>query len=77
VRTRLLQEYGLEIGAGLGAMAGKIWRIGLMGYGSSARNVLLCLGALEAVLGKLGAEIERGVALSAAQAPQELCPKSR
>jgi alanine-glyoxylate transaminase/serine-glyoxylate transaminase/serine-pyruvate transaminase len=66
VRARLLNEYSLEIGAGLGPMAGKIWRIGLMGYASNRRNVLLCLGALDAVLADMGAPIERGVAVEAA-----------
>jgi len=66
VRTRLLQEYNLEIGAGLGPMAGKIWRIGLMGYASNRTNVLLCLGALDAVLADMGAGIETGVAVGAA-----------
>lgn len=66
VRTRLLNDYSLEIGAGLGPMAGKIWRIGLMGYASNSRNVLTCLGALEAVLADLGASIHRGVAVEAA-----------
>ena len=42
VRNRLLNDYQLEIGAGLGVMAGKVWRIGLMGHACSARNVLLC-----------------------------------
>ncbi len=50
VRTRLLQEYNLEIGAGLGVLAGKVWRIGLMGYASNMKNVMYCLGALDAVL---------------------------
>lgn len=50
VRRRLLEEYGIEIGAGLGAMAGKAWRIGLMGHGSSVRNVDLVLTALREVL---------------------------
>ena len=50
VRRRLLEEYGIEIGAGLGPMAGKAWRIGLMGHGSSVRNVDLVLTALKAVL---------------------------
>lgn len=50
VRARLLQEFNLEIGAGLGPLAGKIWRIGLMGYSSKRENVLFCLSALEAVL---------------------------
>ncbi|GAL32444.1 serine-pyruvate aminotransferase [Vibrio maritimus] len=50
VRSQLLDEYNLEIGAGLGALAGKAWRIGLMGYGARRENVALCLKALETVL---------------------------
>lgn len=68
VRERLLSEYDLEIGAGLGAMAGSVWRIGLMGHSSSRKNVLFCLAALEAVLRQEGAEIERGQAVEAATA---------
>ncbi len=49
-RKRLLEEYGIEIGAGLGVMAGKAWRIGLMGHGSTVRNVDLVLTALKNVL---------------------------
>ncbi len=49
-RSRLLNEYSLEIGAGLGDLAGKVWRIGLMGYGSSEANVNKCLAALGEVL---------------------------
>lgn len=49
-RTRLLQEFGLEIGAGLGALAGRVWRIGLMGHSSRAANIALCLSALETVI---------------------------
>ena len=64
---RLLDEYNLEIGAGLGAMAGKIWRIGLMGYASNRTNVLLCLGALDAVLGAAGARVRSGAAVAAAR----------
>jgi alanine-glyoxylate transaminase/serine-glyoxylate transaminase/serine-pyruvate transaminase len=67
VRSRLLNEYNLEIGAGLGALAGKVWRIGLMGHASRAENILLCVGALESVLGDMGAEINTGVALPAMQ----------
>jgi alanine-glyoxylate transaminase/serine-glyoxylate transaminase/serine-pyruvate transaminase len=66
VRSRLLNEYGLEIGAGLGPMAGRIWRIGLMGYASNRKNVLLCLGALDAVMSDMRAPIESGVAVEAA-----------
>ncbi|EDM57514.1 aminotransferase, class V, partial [Vibrio parahaemolyticus AQ3810] len=47
VRAHLLETYNLEIGAGLGVLAGKAWRIGLMGYGARAENVALCLKALE------------------------------
>jgi alanine-glyoxylate transaminase / serine-glyoxylate transaminase / serine-pyruvate transaminase len=50
IRRRLLQEYGIEISAGLGPLAGKTWRIGLMGHGASVRNVDLVLTALRAVL---------------------------
>jgi alanine-glyoxylate transaminase/serine-glyoxylate transaminase/serine-pyruvate transaminase len=50
VRGRLLNEYGIEIGAGLGPMAGKAWRIGLMGHGATVRNVDLILTALREVL---------------------------
>ena len=67
VRTTLLNEYGLEIGAGLGALAGKIWRIGLMGHGASNKNVLYCLGALDAVLADMRAPIQIGVAVAAAK----------
>ncbi len=50
VRARLLNEFNLEIGAGLGDMAGKIWRIGLMGYSARQQNVDYCLTALKACL---------------------------
>jgi alanine-glyoxylate transaminase/serine-glyoxylate transaminase/serine-pyruvate transaminase len=50
VRRRLLEEYGIEIGSGLGVMAGKAWRIGLMGHGATVRNVDLILTALRAVM---------------------------
>lgn len=50
VRTQLLESYNLEIGAGLGALAGRAWRIGLMGFGARRENVALCLKALEDVL---------------------------
>jgi alanine-glyoxylate transaminase/serine-glyoxylate transaminase/serine-pyruvate transaminase len=67
VRSVLLNEYNLEIGAGLGAMAGKIWRIGLMGFASNQTNVLFCLGALDAVLSSMKAPITPGVAVDAAR----------
>jgi len=50
VRKQLLTEYGIEIGAGLGPLAGKIWRVGLMGASSSPRLILLLLGAMQAAL---------------------------
>ena len=68
VRALLLSDYGLEIGAGLGAMAGKVWRIGLMGHASNPKNVRLCLAALDDVLGRLKAPVQRGVAVAAANA---------
>lgn len=52
VRRRLLNEYGIEIGGGLGAFKGKAWRIGLMGHGSTRRNVTLLLAALREILAK-------------------------
>ena len=67
VRSRLLNEFNLEIGAGLGSLAGKVWRIGLMGYASNIKNVLFCLGALDTVLSEMGAPINQGVAVAAAQ----------
>ena len=50
VRKALLDDYGIEIGAGLGEYKGKAWRIGLMGYGASRRNVALVLAALKEIL---------------------------
>jgi alanine-glyoxylate transaminase/serine-glyoxylate transaminase/serine-pyruvate transaminase len=55
VRRALLAEFDLEIGAGLGALAGKVWRVGLMGQSACRRNVLFFLGAMEAILGRSGA----------------------
>ena len=46
VRRSLLSEFNLEIGAGLGPLAGKVWRFGLMGYSCKPENVMLCLSAL-------------------------------
>ena len=54
VRASLLGDYSLEIGAGLGALAGKAWRIGLMGSACCERNVMTCLSALERVLERDG-----------------------
>jgi alanine-glyoxylate transaminase/serine-glyoxylate transaminase/serine-pyruvate transaminase len=66
VRKQLLTDYNLEIGAGLGDLAGKVWRIGLMGFACNKKNVLFCLGALDAVLAKMTDNINSGVAVAAA-----------
>ena len=50
VRKHLLEEFNIEIGAGLGPLAGKIWRVGLMGASSTPRLIVLLLGALEKAL---------------------------
>jgi len=64
VRGRLLSDYGIEIGGGLGKLAGKIWRIGLMGYGSQRANVMLFLAALGDVL--KNERVDEGLAAAAA-----------
>ncbi|MEJ2186190.1 MAG: alanine--glyoxylate aminotransferase family protein [Gemmatimonadota bacterium] len=67
VRGRLLEEYDLEIGAGLGALAGRIWRIGLMGYASRPENVMLCVRALGEVLADEGVAVDVKGAAQAAE----------
>lgn len=67
VRSALLNDYSLEIGAGLGVMAGKVWRIGLMGHACNTRNVLLCLGALGDVLNRMNVSVDKESAVGAAQ----------
>lgn len=67
-RSALLDRYGLEIGGGLGDLAGKVWRIGLMGAAATQRNVRVALGALDAIIGEQVPGRERGRALAAAQA---------
>jgi alanine-glyoxylate transaminase/serine-glyoxylate transaminase/serine-pyruvate transaminase len=66
VRRTLLNEFQLEIGAGLGPLAGKIWRFGLMGYSCRADNVMLCLSALGSVLADQGYNVKVGEAEAAA-----------
>jgi len=67
VRGRLLNECNIEVGGGLGVFAGKIWRVGLMGAGSTDNNVLLLLAALEKVLTAEGFRV-KGSGVSAAVA---------
>jgi alanine-glyoxylate transaminase/serine-glyoxylate transaminase/serine-pyruvate transaminase len=67
VRKTLLNDFGIEIGGGLGHLAGKIWRVGLMGHSSSRRNVFLFLSALETVLRSQGVKVPAG-SLEAASA---------
>src|SRR4029450_8479380 len=62
VRRQLLQDFGIEIGTSFGPLAGKIWRIGTMGYVCRKANVLRCLTALEAVLGRNGRNVSQGCA---------------
>ena len=66
VRQKLLNEYNIEIGGGLGPLKGKIWRIGLMGESSSEGNVLLLLYALEKILQAEGYRLETGAGVTAA-----------
>jgi alanine-glyoxylate transaminase/serine-glyoxylate transaminase/serine-pyruvate transaminase len=67
VQRQLYQEYNIEIGGGLGALQGKIWRIGLMGDSCRASNVLLVLAALEHSLAQQGYAAASGVGVAAAQ----------
>ena len=67
VRSSLLNDFNLEIGAGLGALAGRTWRIGLMGYASNSANVIACLSALEAVLAGQGYSLPTGAGIDAAR----------
>jgi alanine-glyoxylate transaminase/serine-glyoxylate transaminase/serine-pyruvate transaminase len=62
VRSQLLQEFGIEIGGGLGPMKGRVWRIGLMGETARSSNVLLFLSALQQCL------LRQGISLPAASA---------
>ena len=66
VRQKLLNEYSIEIGGGLGPLKGKIWRIGLMGESSTEGNVLLLLYALEKMLPAEGYKVELGAGVNAA-----------
>jgi alanine-glyoxylate transaminase/serine-glyoxylate transaminase/serine-pyruvate transaminase len=66
VRSGLLNRFGIEIGGGLGDFKGKVWRIGLMGYGSRQNNVLVLLAALEQLLAEQKHRFEHGASIAAA-----------
>jgi alanine-glyoxylate transaminase/serine-glyoxylate transaminase/serine-pyruvate transaminase len=68
VRKQLLEQFGIEIGGGLGPVKGKTWRIGLMGETSRQANVLLFLAALERCLDDAGIKIPAGAGVAAANA---------
>ncbi len=67
VRSALLSDHGLEIGSGLGAFAGEVWRIGLMGFASSERHVQACVSALGSVLKAQGCSVDPQRAMKAVQ----------
>src|SRR5207245_10898236 len=66
VRKTLLAEYGIEIGGGLGPLAGLVWRIGLMGESSRQEHVVTLLSALEQIFRQHGWTKQSGAALTAA-----------
>ena len=68
IRRRLMEEYSIELGGGLGDFAGKAWRIGLMGESCTQRNVILLLNALEKLLSEEGYKFEPGAGITAAAA---------
>jgi alanine-glyoxylate transaminase/serine-glyoxylate transaminase/serine-pyruvate transaminase len=66
VRKKLLDDFGIEIGGGLGDFKGKVWRIGLMGHNARANNVLLVLAALDQCLKSVGHRFAAGAGVAAA-----------
>jgi alanine-glyoxylate transaminase/serine-glyoxylate transaminase/serine-pyruvate transaminase len=68
LRRRLLDEFSIEVGGGLGGFKGKIWRIGLMGESSQRENVLRLLDALEKLLPQAGHAVAAGTGIAAAEA---------
>jgi alanine-glyoxylate transaminase/serine-glyoxylate transaminase/serine-pyruvate transaminase len=71
VRSDLLNRFGIEIGGGLGALKGKAWRIGLMGYGARPANVYLVLAAIEQLLSEQGYKFAHGASVAAASSVYE------
>ncbi len=67
VRRHLLCKQGIEIGAGLGDLAGRVWRVGLMGQSSTRAHVMACLDGLEDALSAQGRNVRRGQGAAAAQ----------
>ncbi len=68
VRSYLLETYNLEIGGGLGSLKGKVWRVGLMGYSSSAENIIFFLSSMGQALAAQGYKTDVSAGLSAAMA---------
>jgi alanine-glyoxylate transaminase/serine-glyoxylate transaminase/serine-pyruvate transaminase len=66
LRRQLLEEFGIEVAGGIGALKNKIWRVGLMGYVSQAKHVLFFLAALEKVLLESGVSVTPGAGVGAA-----------
>ncbi|HHP7235283.1 MAG TPA: pyridoxal-phosphate-dependent aminotransferase family protein [Desulfobacterales bacterium] len=73
IRKTLLNDFGLEIGGGLGAFAGKIWRVGLMGHSCNRRNVMLFLTALETALASRGHAVRSGAVEAAGAVYADAC----
>src|SRR5947199_779976 len=69
VRRRLVEDFGVEIGAAFGPLQGKIWRIGTMGYSAQRQFVLVCLAGLEHALRGEGHRTSAGAGVDAARAP--------
>lgn len=72
VRRELLTAFGIEIGAGLGPLAGKIWRVGLMGASSTRQHLALFLGSLDHVTRRLGHRCTPGAGVAAALAVEDV-----
>jgi aspartate aminotransferase-like enzyme len=73
VRSLLLQDFGIEIGAAFGPLEGRVWRIGTLGYSATRQNILLGLAALEAVLRRQGWKTAAGAGVDAALAYYASC----
>jgi (S)-ureidoglycine-glyoxylate aminotransferase len=77
VRMSMLNDFGIEIGTSFGPLAGEIWRIGTMGYNCRKQNVLITLGALEAVLRRVGFASKAGAGVEAAFAAYDQQPAKK